>query len=119
MNGTDTQPGNRRSAKRKRANPAATVIDVISGQAMGHVGNMSSSGMLLIGPTSPRSEALYQVCLTLRAASQSGTEPVTITAGIQEQWHEPAASGQIWSGFRIVAITEEDVVQLRQWLAEG
>ena len=119
MTGPGRRPDNRRSAERKRASPAATVIDVISGQAMGHVGNLSSTGMLLIGPTTPRNEALYQVCVTLRAASQSGTEALTITAGIQEQWHEPAASGQIWCGYRIVAINEEDVAQLRQWLAEG
>lgn len=111
-------PGNRRNAERKRASPAATVTDVISGQAMGHVGNLSSSGMLLIGPRTPRSEALYQVCVTL-PAGQPGTQAATITIGIQEQWHEPAASGQIWSGYRIVAINDEDVAQLHRWLAEG
>lgn len=112
-------PGNRRNAERKRASPAATATDVISGQAMGHVGNISSTGMLLIGAKTPRSEALYQVCVTLRAASQSGAPATTITAGIQEQWHDPAASGQIWSGYRIVAINEDDVALLHQWLAEG
>ncbi|MEO8746634.1 MAG: PilZ domain-containing protein [Rhodanobacter sp.] len=119
MSTTGNQPGNRRSAERKRASPAATVTDVISGQAMGHVGNMSSTGMLLIGHRTPRSEALYQVCVTLRPASQPGGQAITISAGIQEQWHEPAASGQMWSGYRIVAITDEDVAQLSRWLAEG
>lgn len=119
MTVTETPRGNRRNAARKRASPAATVTDAISGQAMGHVGNMSSTGMLLIGPRTPRSEALYQVCVTLRAASHAGMQATTITAGIQEQWHEPAASGQIWSGYRIVAIDDADVALLRQWLAEG
>ena len=110
--------GNQRRAERKRASTAATVTDVISGQAMGQLGNLSSSGMLLIGPRSPRSEALYQVSVTLPATHQPGaTPPPTIEVGIQEQWHEPAASGQIWAGYRIVAIDGHDAVQLEHWLA--
>ena len=41
-------PANQRRAERKRASAAAIVTDVISGQPMGHLGNLSSSGMLLI-----------------------------------------------------------------------
>lgn len=110
--------GNQRRAERKRASTAATVTDVISGQAMGQLGNLSSSGMLLIGPHVPRSEALYQVSVALPASRQaSAIPPPTIELGIQEQWHEPAASGQIWAGYRIVAIDGHDAVQLEHWLA--
>ncbi len=110
--------GNQRRAERKRASTAAIVTDVISGQAMGHLGNLSSSGMLLIGPRTPRSEALYQVSVALPATDHApSTPPPSIEVGIQEQWHEPAASGQIWAGYRIVAISENDVAQLERWLA--
>jgi len=119
MTASATPPGNRRNTERKRASPAATVTDAISGQAMGYVGNVSSSGMLLIGPRTPRSEALYQVSVTLPPTRPEGAQAVTITMGIQEQWHEPAASGQIWSGYRIVAIGDEDVGHLHRWLAAG
>lgn len=112
-------PANRRHAPRKRASPAPTVTDLISGQAMGHVGNLSSTGMLLIGPLPPRSEALYQVGLTLPRVNSLRGQSVAITLGIQEQWHEPAASGQTWAGYRIVAISDEDVAQLHGWLAAG
>lgn len=110
-------PGNRRHATRKPANAAATVTDLISGQTMGHVGNLSSTGMLLIGHQPPRSEALYQVAVTLPGAQPRRGQVVAITLGIQEQWHEPAASGQTWAGYRIVAISDEDVTQLHRWLA--
>ena len=111
-------PSNQRRAERKRAGAAAIVTDVISGQAMGHVGNLSSNGMLLIGPRTPRSEALYQVSVALPTADQTATAPPpSIEVGIQEQWHEPAASGQVWAGYRIIAISENDVTQLEHWLA--
>ena len=111
-------PSNQRRAERKPANPAASVTDVISGQAMGYVGNLSSSGMLLIGPRTPRNEALYQVSVALPTTGQASSTPSpSIEVGIQEQWHEPTASGQIWAGYRIVAISENDVAQLERWLA--
>jgi hypothetical protein len=110
-------PGNRRQAARKPASPIATVTDLISGHAMGHVGNLSSTGMLLIGHQPPRSEALYQVGVTLPGVDPRHRQAVTITLGIQEQWHEPAASGQTWAGYRIVSISDQDVAQLHRWLA--
>jgi len=110
-------PANQRRAERKRASAAAIVTDVISGQPMGHLGNLSSSGMLLIGAQTPRSEALYQVSVALPEADQGAAPPQSIEVGIQEQWHEPATSGQVWAGYRIVAIGEEDVSRLDRWLA--
>ncbi len=108
---------NQRRAKRKRANSIAVVTNVITGQVMGHLGNLSSSGMLLIGAQAPRSEALYQVSVALPDTSGGNAPPTTIEVGIQEQWHEPAASGQVWAGYRIIAISEDDVSRLDQWLA--
>ena len=85
---------------------------------MGYVGNLSNSGMLLIGSRTPRNEALYQVSVALPATdSASSAPPPSIEVGIQEQWHEPAASGQIWAGYRIIAISQNDVAQLEHWLA--
>ncbi len=110
-------PANQRRAERKRANIAATVTDVITGHSMGHLGNLSSSGMLLIGPQEPRSEALYQVSLALPPPTPTSAPTPTIEVGIQEQWHEPATSGQVWAGYRIVAISEDDVSHLDRWLA--
>ncbi|RDS82917.1 PilZ domain-containing protein [Dyella monticola] len=103
-----------RRAPRKRPDYAVTVTDVITGQPLGHVGNLSSNGMLLISHHAPRSEAIYQVNLPLPA--HDGSMPA-IEVGIQEQWHEPAATpGQIWSGYRIIAIGTSDAAHLERWL---
>lgn len=111
---------NQRRAERKRASTAAVVTNVINGQPMGQLGNLSSSGMLLIGPHTPRSEALYQVSVVLPTARQPSPALLpAIELGIQEQWHEPAASGQVWSGYRIVAISGDDAARLEHWLAKA
>jgi hypothetical protein len=92
---------------------------VISGQPLGHLGNLSVGGMMLISSKAPRSEALYQVSLTLPA--QPGLQPSQpIEVGIQEQWQAAAASpGQIWAGYRIVAISDADAGHLDRWLAQA
>lgn len=106
-----------RRAPRKRPEYNVTVINTMTGQALGHLGNLSSNGMLLIGQRVPRSEAVYQVSLPL--PRNDGTAP-TIEIGIQEQWHEPAATpGQTWSGYRIIAIGHADATQLDQWLQQA
>jgi hypothetical protein len=110
---------NQRRAERKRATVNAIVTDVISGLPMGHLGNLSSTGMLLISAQAPRSEALYQVSMILPGSGRMLAESQPIELGIQEQWHESAASsGQIWAGYRIVAITDADAARLESWLAQ-
>jgi hypothetical protein len=111
---------NQRRAERKHTSVTAIVTDVISGLPMGHLGNISSIGMLLIGAQEPRSEALYQVSLCLPGSGRMLTQSQPIEAGIQEQWHESAASsGQIWAGYRIVAISDADAARLDSWLAQA
>ena len=110
---------NQRRAERKRATVNAIVTDVISGLPMGHLGNLSSTGMLLISAQAPRSEALYQVSMTLPDPGRMLAQSQPIEVGIQEQWHESAASsGQIWAGYRIVAITDADAARIESWLAQ-
>lgn len=110
---------NQRRAERKRATVNAIVTDVISGLPIGHLGNLSSTGMLLISAQAPRSEALYQVSMTLPGSGRMLSQSQPIEVGIQEQWHESAASsGQIWAGYRIVAITDADAARIESWLAQ-
>jgi hypothetical protein len=103
-----------RRAARKRVNFTAEVTDVISGRNMGHLGNLSATGMLLISTEPPRSEALYQLHLPLPGLAK---ETPHIEVGVQEQWHEHAATpGQVWAGYRIIAIGQREAELLEQWL---
>ncbi len=111
---------NQRRAERKRASVNAIVTDVISGEPIGHLGNLSSTGMLLIIAQAPRSEAIYQVSMSLPSSGRLLAQSQPIEVGIQEQWHEAAASsGQIWAGYRIVAITDADAARLDSWLSQA
>lgn len=111
---------NQRRAERKRASINAIVTDAISGEPIGHLGNLSSTGMLLIIAQAPRSEAIYQVSMSLPGSGRLLTQSQAIEVGIQEQWHEAAASsGQIWAGYRIVAITDADAARLESWLSQA
>ena len=109
-----------RRAQRKRANYTVAVNDVINDRQLGFLGNLSTTGLLLIGAETPRSEAVYQVSLNLPglAFPATGGSPLSIELGIQEQWHDEAATpGQVWSGFRIVSISPADAALLDAWLA--
>jgi hypothetical protein len=93
---------------------------VITGLPMGQLGNLSSTGMLLIGSKAPRSEAIYQVSMALQESGRLLTQSQPIELGIQEQWNEPAATpGQIWAGYRIVAISDADAARLESWLTHA
>ena len=113
-------PSNQRRAERKRASSNAIVTNAITGQRIGHVGNLSSTGMMLILEEAPRREALYQVSVALPSSGRALLQSQPIEVGIQEQWQEPAASSdQIWAGFRIIAITDIDASRLEGWLAQA
>lgn len=115
-----TPAQNSRRAERKRAGTATIVTDVISGLPIGHLGNLSSTGMLLINAQPPRSEAIYQVSMTLPGSGRQLMQSQPIEIGIQEQWHETAASsGQVWAGYRIVAIGDADAARLEIWLSQA
>ena len=112
--------GEKRRIERKRVTFPAQVTDVISGRTIGYVGNLSSNGMLLISTQAPRSEALFQVKLPLPESGQALGCAAPIEVGIQEQWHDNAASpGQVWAGYRIVAISDADAIRLHGWLEQN
>ncbi|MBB3227813.1 hypothetical protein FHW69_002445 [Luteibacter sp. Sphag1AF] len=102
-----------RRAPRKRATQRMPVVDVMTEQVIGQLGNLSATGLMLIGHA-PRAGGVYQVAFALRDAQQREHH---VQIGIQEQWQEPAATqGQTWSGYRIVAATDKDVRAIDEWI---
>lgn len=104
-------PQEQRRSPRKAVAAGVVATDVISERPLGNVCNLSAGGMLLIGRHEPRSEAIYQV----RIALPGERHPIEL--GLQEQWHEPAATpGQFWAGYRIIAAAKEHEKLLETWL---
>ncbi|MDA3915036.1 PilZ domain-containing protein [Oleiagrimonas sp.] len=116
MDRIDPDPSQRedRRAQRKSVESTEPAINVITGRVMGQIGNISNTGMLLICPDKPRSDAVYQITLPL---PDNDEDTQMIEVGVQEQWHQQASSTEnYWVGYRIVAITDEDKARLHAWL---
>lgn len=108
----------RRRAQRKSPVYATEVIDLMHGRPLGRLGNLSDTGLLLIGSLVPPGGAVYQVSVELPGPQRPGAAPATIQLGIQEQWQDATiAAAQVWTGFRIISISPADSARLEAWLA--
>jgi hypothetical protein len=104
-----------RRSQRKRAHHMIHVTDAITGQLVGHVGNLSTDGMLLISNRQLPEDALFQFTFQLPSGATAKTHQLEI--GVHEQWCETAnVPGQFWSGFRIIDIGPEDYNVLYDWV---
>lgn len=104
----------RRSAPRKSASGPVEVIDSISGEHIGRIGNLSRNGMMLICHQPLRDGALYQ--LRFRLPDRHGI-PIDVETGVHTMWTEQAATnGYQWSGLRIISISGAAAASLDQWL---
>ncbi len=107
----------RRNAPRKAARVPVDVIDNITGETIGRIGNLSRSGIMLICHQPLHDEALYQ--LRFRLPDSRGSE-VEIEAGVHAMWTEQATTGGYqWSGLRIISISAPHATALDRWLEGG
>lgn len=103
-----------RRAKRREVNQAIEVIDTMTESSLGRIGNISQTGLMLIGQVQVCEDALFQVRLDLL---DDHGRPRSLDAGIQHLWtDEGSAPGQIWLGFRFIDISAPDADFLRLWV---
>jgi len=103
-----------RRAKRKRANETIEVVDTMTEQVVGRIGNISETGMMMLATTQLMDDALFQLRFTLPEAGVRGR---SIELGAHQLWSDAAnVPGQFWSGFRFIDISPEDAAVLRQWI---
>jgi hypothetical protein len=104
-----------RRAKRRKVEDRIEVFDTMSERVIGHLSDLSESGMLLILSQPLVSDALYQLRFKLRDASGSDR---AVDVGAHELWSDPAAApGQIWTGFRFIDMAASDLLFVRTWVA--
>lgn len=102
----------RRARRRKVSN--IEVTDTMTGRVVGHLSNLSETGMLLILGEPVATDALFQMRFTL-PRENAPTRPVEV--GAHELWvDEAAAPGQVWTGFRFIDVSPEDVAYIRDWV---
>ena len=87
------------------------VIDTMTGERMGHLGNLSVGGMLLIASVPLVEDALYQCRFVL---PDSGEERLEVGAHVL--WLDDAnAPGQSWAGVRFLGLDPDTTRHLRAW----
>ena len=104
-----------RRAKRRKVEHSIEVLDTMTEQVIGHLSDLSETGMLLILNHALVSDALYQVRFKL--SDPQGRERA-VDIGAHELWSDQAsAPGQVWTGFRFIDISAEDLAFIRNWVA--
>lgn len=106
---------NLRRSARKPVKGVIQVEDAITEKPLGHIGNLSDGGMMLIYSEPLRHDSIYQLRFTLPLAS-GGSVPLEV--GVHVLWSDQAAvPSQYWSGVRIIDISNEAEERLSNWLA--
>ncbi|WP_028919208.1 PilZ domain-containing protein [Pseudoxanthomonas suwonensis] len=103
-----------RRAPRRHVTTVVPVIDTMTDQVVGQLGNLSETGMLLIASAPLVEDALYQLRFHL------GGRPQPLNVGVHLLWKVDANTpGQSWCGFRFLTIADEQRRHIREWVRAG
>ncbi len=91
------------------------VVDVMTEDTVGHLGNLSVGGMLLIASKPLVEDALYQLRFNL---PDGGGHDIELGAHVL--WCDSAsAPGQAWAGLRFLGLSPQATRNLREWIGRG
>jgi hypothetical protein len=106
----------RRRQPRRAVPGRVEVIDTILEEPVGHLGNLSVGGMLLMANRSLPDDALFQLRFNLPDGI-GATQPLEVGAHVL--WQDKAgAPGQSWIGLRFLGLSPEATLRLRAWAAQ-
>lgn len=110
----NTQAEESRRSRRRRVDERVDVIDAMTEQSLGQLGNISDSGLLLLAGAALRDDCLYQLRFTL--PDRNG-QRLTFEIGAHLLWQNAAsAPGQAWMGFRFLSLEDGHLDRLREWI---
>lgn len=106
-----------RRAKRRQLSEVVQVVDSMTDEVLGRVGNLSESGMLLFSRGAGVDDALYQIHFSLTLPKGKSHQ---FQIGAHQLWSEPnQGSGNYWSGFRFIDIAPDDLDLLRAFINQS
>ena len=104
----------RRRNPRKSPNHPIEVNNAITGETIGHVDNLSITGLKLVTNRAMPDDALFQ--FMFRLAGKDGQSHL-MEIGVYKAWgKETPTPGQYFAGFRIIDISSEDYATLGDWV---
>jgi len=106
----------RRRQPRRAVPGRVDVVDTILEDPVGHLGNLSVGGMLLIAHRPPPDDALFQFRFNLPDGPGTA-QPLEVGAHVL--WQDRAgATGQSWIGLRFLGLSPDATQRLRAWAAQ-
>ena len=103
-----------RRARRRRVETRVEVIDVMTGEILGQVANVSETGLLMLARLPLQEDCLFQLRFSL-PHREEGYLPIDV--GTHLLWiNEASAAGQNWVGARFLSITDDSLARLRAWI---
>jgi hypothetical protein len=110
-NDHESAPDNRRRSARETPGAIVPVVDGLTGERMGQIGNLSAEGLMLIAQNHIEQGSLFQMEFTL---TDLGEKEHTFNVGALCLWCSVANSrSTFWAGFEIMDISERDAATLR------
>jgi hypothetical protein len=100
-----------RRADRYDVPDTVQVVDTMTDAVVGRLGNISETGMLLIGHAPLVDDALYQFRLEV-----DGDRGHVIEVGAHLLWQDRASAAQTWMGFRFIKVLDDHARPLQHWL---
>ncbi|MCK7595536.1 PilZ domain-containing protein [Pseudomarimonas salicorniae] len=103
-----------RRAKRRQLSEVVQVVDSMTDEVMGRMGNLSETGMLLFSRSEGVDDALFQLNFSLRLPKGGSHE---FSVGAHQLWSEASpSSGTFWNGFRFIDLAPDDLDMLRTFV---
>jgi len=93
-----------RRSRRRHLAETVQVTDTMTDMVVGHIGNVSETGMLVMSNAPLVVDALYQ----LRFGLPDGPVRLPFEVGAHLLWRDQdSAPGQAWAGFRFITMSDE------------
>ena len=108
----------RRHKPRRDVDGRIDVVDSMTGQPVGRIGNLSESGMLLLLDAPLRPDALYQLRFQL-AGPDAGTGAIEVGAHVL--WQDPLegqGQGRAWAGLHFIHVPAAQRKRLQAWVGQ-
>ncbi|MDJ0656642.1 MAG: PilZ domain-containing protein [Xanthomonadales bacterium] len=107
---TEDHATEQRRSDRKTLSSIVPVFDAMTGERIGHIGNVSAGGVMVICQIEVGEGNLYQLNFVLPEAEDPAQE---FNVGAHCLWcSEAQSTGTFWAGFEIIDATEEEAEAL-------